>query len=341
MVSGVTRSTLESSSYVETKTNYVLQHHVFQSLRTTSLLSCAQICLGKLRCQSFNFKTNLQAVDAGLCELNDFSSNALTQQKGFIHGWFVDLQLQTFLFTTLGGNGSKGPTSIAGYSGTNLQGQVQLVNGTQIWTIPQTGRYVIKADGASGGSGTSSGCAILTKGGRGASITGTFTLQKGITLKIIVGQQGLTQMSFPDNPGGGGGGTFVALSDNTPLIIAAGGGGGGVACRQQLGGDPGQAGPNGTREGGSGGSGGNVVNLDSSSTLLSNSGAGFIGDGTQSNNAGTSSKSFIHGGHGGYGIPGEFTGGFGGGGYAWTHAGGGGGYSGGGVIGNETSGVAG
>ncbi|XP_028519255.1 leukocyte tyrosine kinase receptor [Exaiptasia diaphana] len=340
VVSGVTRSTLEKSSYVETKTNFVLLHHVFQSLRTASLMTCAQMCLGKPRCQSFNFETNFQAVNAGLCELNDFANDAmLIYQKGFIHGWLTDLQLQTFLFTSLGASGSKGPTNTTQYSGSNLQGQVQLVKGTQLWTIPQTGKYVIKANGASGGNGTSSGCGRWTKGGRGASITGTFSLQKGNKLKIIVGQQGLTQLNFPVAPGGGGGGTFVTLSDNTPLIIAAGGGGGGVACRQQLDGDPGQAGPNGTRGGGSGGSGGKVENLDANSQMLSNSGAGYTGDGTQSSNSGKNSKSFIHGGHGGSGI--SETGGFGGGGYGWTHAGGGGGYSGGGVIGNETYGVAG
>lgn len=339
-MSGVTRISTEGSSYIETETNYVLLSHVFHSLRTTTLMSCAQMCLVKARCRSFNFNGSTKEDDErNLCELNDFSNNQLLHRKGFIHGRLAEFELENYVFTNLKGKGSIGPTSLKQYEGTTLQGQVKLLNGIQIWKVPYTGKYVIKALGASGGNGSSIGCSIWTLGGKGAAISGTFVLQKGTKLKIIVGQQGLTQLKLGDRPGGGGGGTFVALFNDTPLIVAGGGGGGGVGCRfGNSDGDPGQVGPNGTRVGGSGGSGGSAVNLDPVNySLILNGGAGFRGDGKKS--AGTSSKSFINGGQGGMGFSGN--GGFGGGGFGWTHAGGGGGYSGGGAIANSTAAFAG
>lgn len=62
---------------------------------------------------------------------------------------------------------------------------------------------------------------------------GTFQLQAGQTLNMMVGQMG-SAPSDPQNHGsGGGGGTFVTLGTTpaaaTPLIVAAGGGGGTAA----------------------------------------------------------------------------------------------------------------
>ena len=59
-----------------------------------------------------------------------------------------------FTFTTLGAQGSSGPTSTAGYTGTTLEGAVSLDKGIQLWTIPSAGSYVIQAVGASGSNGT-------------------------------------------------------------------------------------------------------------------------------------------------------------------------------------------
>ncbi|MDC0165157.1 hypothetical protein OAI82_02120, partial [bacterium] len=53
----------------------------------------------------------------------------------------------------MGASGRYGPSNTNGYNGSKLQGQVTLVNGIQIWTVPVTGSYTIKASGASGGNG--------------------------------------------------------------------------------------------------------------------------------------------------------------------------------------------
>ena len=208
-----------------------------------------------------------------------------------------------------------------------------------------TGTYVIEASGGSGGNGTDgtqSNPIPWTLGGLGAKILGSFKLSRGSQIKILVGQEGGTSITFADRPGGGGGGTFVTLSDNTPLIIAGGGGGGGPTRNQFTEGDPGQATANGTQCGGTGGHGGQVCNADTGkndSTLTSGAGAGLRGDGKGGVAIATGALSFTKGGTGGT-CPAS-PGGFGGGGFAMVNGGGGGGYSGGGVVGSPTKGTAG
>ena len=208
-----------------------------------------------------------------------------------------------------------------------------------------TGTYVIEATGGSGRNGTyktQSNPIPWTLGGLGAKIIGSFKLSRGTQLKILVGQEGGTSITFVERPGGGGGGAFVTLSDDTPLIIAGGGGGGGTARNQFTDGDPGQATGNGTQCGGTGGSGGQVCNADTGNSdfsLRSGAGAGLIGDGTSSIVIATRALSFTKGGTGGTGP--ASPGGFGGGGFAMVNGGGGGGYSGGGVVGTLTKGTAG
>ena len=52
---------------------------------------------------------------------------------------------------------------------------------------------------------------------------GTFRLNKGEVIQVLVGQEGgINKRSYSS---GGGGGTFVVRGANTPLIIAGGGGG--------------------------------------------------------------------------------------------------------------------
>ena len=208
-----------------------------------------------------------------------------------------------------------------------------------------TGVYVIEVSGASGASSKSeiNDTVSWRFGGLGAKISGTFKLYKGTQLKILVGQQGLSNEDFSsDAPGGGGGGSFVVLLNNTPLIIAGGGGGGGTASKQFNDGDPGQATENGTRCGGTGGSGGQVCNKSGNidDKLAAAAGAGLKGDGNGGPNGFANTPlSFINGGTGGTCV--VSNGGFGGGGFAFDLGGGGGGYSGGGVVGNSLSGVAG
>ena len=208
-----------------------------------------------------------------------------------------------------------------------------------------TGTYVIEATGGSGGNGsygTPSKPLPWTLGGLGAKTLGSFKLSQGSQIKILVGQEGGTSITFVERPGGGGGGTFVALSDDTPLIIAGGGGGGGKARNQFNDGDPGQATANGTQCGGTGGSGGQLCNADtgnSDSSLRAGAGAGLRGDGKSGSAIATKALSFTKGGTGGT-CP-VSNGGFGGGGFAMINGGGGGGYSGGGVMGTLTKGTAG
>ena len=123
----------------------------------------------------------------------------------------------TWTFTTCGVSGRTGPTQNqcnSSYSGTNLAGNVTLVDGIQHWTIPATATYTIKAYGASGGDNGKdpnwSSCPYFCRdGGHGAIIQGDFTLASGTVLKILVGHH-------PENVNwlnGGGGGTFVVLSN--------------------------------------------------------------------------------------------------------------------------------
>lgn len=310
------------SSYLTLLEDHVLLGHVIELHHARGITSCAQDCLSKPDCRSFNFGTA-----SNLCELSNSSSQSekhfkdLVRRSDFVHGHWITVPVLQFVFTTLGAQGPTGPTNTSGYLGTSLEGQVQLNNGIQIWTVPDTGMYVIDAFGASGGNGTCDTCSGWRLGGLGAKISGSFTLKRGQKLKILVGQKGKINSDFPNTAGGGGGGTFVTLMDNSPLIVAGGGGG----ASSSTDGDPGQASQAGTRNGGKAGSGGKRSNLG---FIFSGTGAGVWEDGEgQSGNA----LSFQHVQHGGYIVDPSSTGGFGGGGHGLVLPGGGGGYSGGGV----------
>ena len=54
-------------------------------------------------------------------------------------------------------------------------------------------------------------------------MVGTFRLNKGEVIQIIVGQEG--GINKRSESSGGGGGTFVVRGADTPLVIAGGGGG--------------------------------------------------------------------------------------------------------------------
>ena len=84
------------------------------------------------------------------------------------------------------------------------------------WTVPLTASYEITAYGAKGGG---------AYGGNGAVIGGSFLLDSGVTLNLLVGGQGAT--AHGGDVSGGGGGTFVVAPTNTPLLVAGGGGGSG------------------------------------------------------------------------------------------------------------------
>ena len=126
------------------------------------------------------------------------------------------------VFTNLNATGRYGPTTLGShYTGQDHDGQVTLSSGIQQWTVPYTGDYRIEAIGAAGGYDPTPNSAQYR--GRGAIMIGTFRLNKGEVIQIIVGQEGgINKLRWSS---GGGGGTFVVRGANAPLIIAGGGGG--------------------------------------------------------------------------------------------------------------------
>jgi hypothetical protein len=186
------------------------------------------------------------------------------------------LAQQSFTFTNASATGSAGPTQAminTAYNGSNLQGSV-IVNpqGMQNFTIPVTGPYKIEAWGGQG---------YGPFGGRGAYISGEFTLNAGSVLKILVGQQGGAPLTG-NNQYGGGGGSFIATSNNVPLVVAGGGGGSWATSYQantdgtvSTSGNPGLNGAGGNGAGGTNGSGGQTGSF-------AEGGAGFYGNGSGS-----------------------------------------------------------
>lgn len=267
----------------------------------------------------------------------------------------------SFTFTPCAATGNSGPTLSAcrtTYSSTTWKNDVALfdvLNGVQLWTVPNTGRYRITVAGAAGGSGKQ-------VGGKGATISGEFSLTQGAILRILVGQVGA---GFASGSGGGGGGTFVTTYANSPLIVAGGGGGGGgnasathfgrdatystsatASNSGGAGGTPSAGGLGSTALYGGGGGGSATFGVHGGDQtgggggLGASGGAGFGGDGGNGQNSPVVPKAFLSGGAGGYrpsswGTISTSFGGFGGGGNGTainyvSGGGGGGGYTGGG-----------
>lgn len=113
-----------------------------------------------------------------------------------------------YIFTTCGAYGRNGPTQSqineAYPVGHPLHGYVVSNNGIQSWVVPTDGTYTIIAKGAQGGTGVS----YPYRGGYGAIMSGTFKLDGGTILKILVGQMGCGY----SHEGGGGGGSFCCQS---------------------------------------------------------------------------------------------------------------------------------
>jgi hypothetical protein len=192
--------------------------------------------------------------------------------------------------------------------------------------------YRIEAIGASGGS-VSVNC--IKNGGLGARIAGDFNLTAGTVLKIVVGQQGISNNA----DGGGGGGSFVTDASNNPFAIAGGGGGAsnniGNCGGSTLDGINATITTSGTASGNLLGAGG----VNGNGGVAVGGGSGGAGGGllTDGGNATGGGKAFVNGANGGSGFNNNH-GGFGGGGCGWHtggNGGGGGGYSGGGTSGNS------
>ena len=126
------------------------------------------------------------------------------------------------MFSNLNATGRCGPTSLGSYyAGQDHDGQVALSSGIQQWTVPYTGDYRIEVIGAAGGYDRLINSSQYH--GRGARMIGTFRLNKGEVIQVLVGQEGGINKKSVSS--GGGGGTFVVRGADTPLIIAGGGGG--------------------------------------------------------------------------------------------------------------------
>ena len=259
---------------------------------------------------------------------DDFLSNIIFNSNSRDGG-------SVYTFTTCGQSGRFGPSqnqANAAYSGSNIS--VTVNNGIQEWTVPATGNYVIEAYGARGGNG-----AQLAVGdhGEGAYVKGTFALNAGDKLQILIGQEGSYDNMYSRYGGGGGGGTFVATgttySNATPLIIAGGGGGGGYNSGSYVDGQTGNSGSNGgdgSRQNYSGPGIGGSNGMGATGSTYGGNGGGFYSDGSGNYNYYSERGfGFTHGGNGGDSRFGG-NGGFGGGGGGYGGAGGAGGYSGGG-----------
>jgi sporulation protein YlmC with PRC-barrel domain len=234
-------------------------------------------------------------------------------------------------FTTCETTGRTGPSQAdcdTNYSGTTLEGLVNVSGGIQNWTVPATGIYTIEVAGAQGGMADSPGTSV--PGGKGAIIKGDFTLTEGDTILIIVGQEGGLHDTYG---GGGGGGTYVTTDPNyslaDPHIVAGGGGGGGYTGTDFSNASFSTNGSSGgSGGGGSSGGGGEDGNGGTSDSAYGGGGGGFYTSGS-TDAGGGSGKGFRQGGEGAAQRTGGLPG-FGGGGAAHGGAGGGGGYSGGG-----------
>jgi hypothetical protein len=250
------------------------------------------------------------------------------------------VQAQVYTFTNAGATGVNGPTQLQvtnAYASTSLAGAVTVTGGIQSWTVPVSGTYKIEAYGANG---------YGVFGGKGAYMSGEFTLNANDVLQILVGQMGGCCHSTGTNQYGGGGGSFVVATGNNPLVIAGGGGGGAsfyssvnLATAHNPVADASITTSGKTAAGSSNGAGGTAGN----GGLVGNTGGGgggFLTDGGSSTTAlAQGGKSFLNGGMGGNSTSAQ--GGFGGGGGVSgqnnMRAGGGGGYSGGGGCGSSTT----
>ena len=170
-------------------------------------------CFGKLttnepQCLNADFDGN------GIINTGDFFIYFLPQFGGE-PGPGVRTGPGPYTFTTCGQTGRTGPSQgqcDAAYAGTDLEGAVTVVGGIQEWVVPYSATYSVEALGAEAAGA----------GGRGARMSGTFSLSALDGLKVLVGQSGTNYSGARKS---GAGGSFVATTANEPLLVAGGGGG--------------------------------------------------------------------------------------------------------------------
>jgi hypothetical protein len=262
-------------------------------------------------------------------------------------------------FTTAGITGRLGPTfaqmktaynTTVWYNTPAWFNEISGKQGFQLWTVPETRTYTIKAYGSMGGhpeDGVYGAGRNDVLRGYGAWTQGDFSLTKGDKIVIIVGQEGggLPNGGANESRGGSGGGASWVLKEDyggsgaTPssLYLVAGGGGGGSVYSWNT--------DYSVANGG-----------DSQASLITTwvapaagtdynggSGGSYGINGLDANTGGRMPYSGATGGYGQGGSTYDEPGGFGGGGgVAFHDGGGGGGYSGGiGMIWSTTIGYGG
>ncbi len=212
------------------------------------------------------------------------------------------------------------------------------------YTVPAgVTTLTIVAKGAEGGGHT------VYLGGKGAVMSGVFTVTPGQVLKVLVGQKA-TDVFSGSGAAGGGGGSFVSTILNVPLIVAGGGGGrrnyGTVGVTPNANAVIGTSGVASNDASGAGGTAGNGgLSGEPTGGGTGGPGGGFYTNGGPTGTVGsTPGFAFVNGGAiaavcspttGGVVSPGGFGGGGAG---CWCYrgtAGGGGGYSGGGTGVND------
>ena len=85
------------SSIISVTTGHVLTGHVIHKQRTYDITACAQLCLARLKCTSFNYENTRN----GICELNRKSldgdmavgKNVLSSKKGHSFSQLIDLSV--------------------------------------------------------------------------------------------------------------------------------------------------------------------------------------------------------------------------------------------------------
>ena len=149
------------------------------------------------------------------------------------------------IFTCCGAEGRLGPTlaqTQATYTSATWVNDANAFitdEGTQIWTVPVSGKYQVVAKGAAGGNGFTFWGA--NQGGRPANVSANTYLTRGDKIKLVVGQRGQHNSSnlvCSGAPGSGGGFTVVYNNTSANLIIMCSGGAGGSKIDNTLNDEP-------------------------------------------------------------------------------------------------------
>jgi len=90
-----------SSMFSITK-GHVLMGHVIHKQRTCDIMACAQLCLSRLKCASFNYENTRN----GICELNReglagdvvVGKNVLSTKKGHSFSQLIDFSVSNGVF---------------------------------------------------------------------------------------------------------------------------------------------------------------------------------------------------------------------------------------------------